>query len=114
MVSFYGDKGFIYKSNLSLRTAIRILKPILKFNASNEFELYDAISSIERLSIVFYLLVIMSFSIIGIGLRRYQKRKALESLQNPLKIICSSTVNLKAKKVFIITFILYGIFFSSR
>ena len=72
----------------------------------------DAISSIERLSIVFYLLVIMSFSIIGIGLRRYQKRKALESLQNPLKIICSSTVNLKAKKVFIITFILYGIFFS--
>ena len=44
MVSFYGDKGFIYKSNLSLRTAIRILKPILQFNASNEFELYDAIS----------------------------------------------------------------------
>ena len=52
MVSFYGDKGFIYKSNLSLRTAIRILKPILKFNASNEFELYDAISSIDWTNII--------------------------------------------------------------
>ena len=52
MVSFYGDKGFIYKSNLSLRTAIRILKPILKFNASNEFELYDAISSIDWTNIL--------------------------------------------------------------
>ena len=52
MVSFYGDKGFIYKSNLSLRTAIRILKPILKFNASNEFELYDATSSIDWTNII--------------------------------------------------------------
>lgn len=52
MVSFYGDKGFIYKSNLSLRTAIRILKPILKFNASNEFELYNAISSIDWTNIL--------------------------------------------------------------
>lgn len=27
-VSFFGDLGFLYKCNLSLRTAIRILKPI--------------------------------------------------------------------------------------
>jgi len=72
----------------------------------------DAISSIERLSIMFYVLIIISFSVIGIGLRRYQKRKAVEPSQNPLTIICSVTVNLKAKKVFIITFIIYGIFFS--
>ena len=30
-VSFVGDKGFMYKANLSLRTALRILKPIHKF-----------------------------------------------------------------------------------
>ena len=27
-VSFVGDKGFMYKANLGLRTAIKILKPI--------------------------------------------------------------------------------------
>ena len=26
-VSFFGDKGFLYKSNLCLRTALKILKP---------------------------------------------------------------------------------------
>ena len=72
----------------------------------------DAISSIERISIVFYILLIISFSAIGVGLRKYQKRKALEPSQNPLTIICSTTVNFKAKKVFILTFVLYGIFFS--
>jgi hypothetical protein len=72
----------------------------------------DAISSVERLSVMFYILIIISFGVIGIGLRRYQKRKAIEPSSNPLTIICSMTVNLKAKKVFIITFIIYGIFFS--
>ena len=72
----------------------------------------DAINSIERLSIVFYVLITVSFTVIGIGLRRYQKRKALEPSQNPLTVICSATLNLKAKKVFIITFVMYGIFFS--
>lgn len=28
MVSFYGDTGFMYKANLCLRTAVKILKPI--------------------------------------------------------------------------------------
>ena len=72
----------------------------------------DAISSIERISILFYVLIIISFTAIGIGLRRYQKRKALGSSQSPIAIICQTTINYKAKKVFIITFIIYGIFFS--
>ena len=72
----------------------------------------DAISSIERISVAFYIILLISFSAIGIGLRKYQKRKAVEPSQNPLTIICSATVNLKAKKTFVITFILYGIFFS--
>ena len=28
VVTFYGDKGFMYKANLALRTALKILKPI--------------------------------------------------------------------------------------
>ena len=40
-VSFKGDKGFMYKANLNIRTALRILKkPIAHFQAKNEKELY--------------------------------------------------------------------------
>tara|TARA_B100001540_G_scaffold304481_1_gene314269 strand:+ start:864 stop:2018 length:1155 start_codon:yes stop_codon:yes gene_type:complete len=42
-VEFVGDKGFMYKANLNLRTAIRILKPIFEFKARNEKELYRKI-----------------------------------------------------------------------
>ena len=35
----------------------------------------DAISSIERISVAFYIILLISFSAIGIGLRKYQKRK---------------------------------------
>jgi putative N6-adenine-specific DNA methylase len=40
-VSFSGDKGFMYKANLGLRTAIKILKPIHSFKVNNEQDLYD-------------------------------------------------------------------------
>lgn len=40
-VSFEGDTGFMYKANLSLRTALRILKPLHTFRARNERELYQ-------------------------------------------------------------------------
>ena len=42
-VSFVGDKGFMYKANLALRTAVKILKPIHSFRVKNEKELYDHI-----------------------------------------------------------------------
>lgn len=45
-VSFYGDKGFMYKSNLALRTAIKILKPIKSFRVINETDLYNKIKDI--------------------------------------------------------------------
>jgi putative N6-adenine-specific DNA methylase len=43
MVSFKGDKGFMYKANLSLRTALKILKPIY-FKANNEQALYKGVA----------------------------------------------------------------------
>lgn len=47
MVSFVGDTGFMYKANLALRTALKILKPIHHFRAVNELSLYKGIQSID-------------------------------------------------------------------
>jgi putative N6-adenine-specific DNA methylase len=47
MVSFKGDKGFMYKANLSLRTALKILKPIYFFKANNEQALYKGILGVN-------------------------------------------------------------------
>ena len=46
-VSFYGDKGFMYKANLSLRTALKILKPISEFHFSDINSFYDKIYKIR-------------------------------------------------------------------
>ena len=46
-VRFEGDKGFMYKANLSLRTAIKILKPIKQFKIFNEDDLYKKIYAIK-------------------------------------------------------------------
>lgn len=46
-VSFKGDKGFMYKANLSLRTALKILKPIYQFRAFNDQSLYKGIQEID-------------------------------------------------------------------
>lgn len=47
MVSFYGDKGFMYKANLALRTPLKILKPIKQFKVFNENSLYKGVQSID-------------------------------------------------------------------
>ena len=47
MVSFEGDLAMMYKANLCCRTALRILKPIFKFDASDPDELYDVVRDIE-------------------------------------------------------------------
>ena len=40
-VSFVGDKGFMYKANLCLRTALKILKPIHTATIESDNELYQ-------------------------------------------------------------------------
>jgi putative N6-adenine-specific DNA methylase len=46
-VSFQGDIGFMYKANLCLRTAIKIIKPIHSFSVRNENELYKNIYKMD-------------------------------------------------------------------
>ena len=47
MVSFEGDQEMLYKANLCCRTALRILKPIVMFNASSTDELYDYLRDLD-------------------------------------------------------------------
>lgn len=46
-VSFTGDLSIMYKANLWLRTALKVLIPIEKFRAKNESQLYDGIKKIN-------------------------------------------------------------------
>ncbi len=46
-VSFTGDKGFMYKANLCLRTALKVLVPLFSFTAYDEHELYHQIKKYE-------------------------------------------------------------------
>ena len=47
VVTFTGDKALMYKANFSLRTAIRILKPLSHFTAKSAEEVYDKIKEID-------------------------------------------------------------------
>ena len=46
-VSFFGDKGFMYKSNMSLRTALKIIKPIKEFRFKDLDDYYKNIYEIK-------------------------------------------------------------------
>lgn len=46
-VSFTANQMLLYKSNLWLRTALKVLKPIHTFKAKNEVELYKGIAQID-------------------------------------------------------------------
>lgn len=46
-VSFEGDTGFMYKANLCLRTALRILKPLSSFKVRHERELYQKVYALD-------------------------------------------------------------------
>jgi len=46
-VSFEGDKRVMYKVNLYVRTALKILIPLVKFKAINERDLYEEVRRIE-------------------------------------------------------------------
>ncbi len=59
-ITFEGDTGFMYKANLCLRTAIKIIKPIHSFSVHGETELYKKIYAFDWID---YLSVNTTFSI---------------------------------------------------
>ena len=72
----------------------------------------EAVLAIERLAVIFYVIIIMAFGVITFGLYRYHKQKALENNGGVLSIIAATTFNKKSRRIFLLTFIGYGIFFS--
>lgn len=46
-VYFTGNKELMYKANLYLRTALRILKPLANFKATNEYTFYHSIKRLK-------------------------------------------------------------------
>ena len=72
----------------------------------------DSLESIERLAIGFYVILFMSFGAIGYGIYRYHQRKVIENVHGILSIIAKTTMDAKSRKIFIVTFIAYGMFFS--
>ena len=51
-VYFEGDTGFMYKANLCLRTATKIIKPIATFKATNEDSLYRQVAQMDWTSLL--------------------------------------------------------------
>jgi len=72
----------------------------------------DSIQSIERVAIGFYLILLMSFGAIGYGIYRYHQRKITENKQNVLTTIAKLTRDSKSRKIFVVTSLAYGMFFS--
>ena len=72
----------------------------------------DSVQSIERLAIGFYVILLMSFGTIGYGIYRYHQRKSMENTNGILTIIAKTTMNSRSRKIFVATFIAYGMFFS--
>ena len=46
-VAFRGDRALLYRANLWLRTAVRVLRPILEADVASPDDLYDAVRSID-------------------------------------------------------------------
>ena len=91
--------------------AITVLFLIYARSSSLELTI-EAIAVLERLAIVFYIILIMSFVAISFGLYRYHNQKVFENKEGMLSIIATVTLNKKSRRIFILTFIGYGIFFS--
>jgi len=71
-----------------------------------------AIDSIQRIAYGFYITLVAAFGAIAIGLYRYCKGKTLGKQKDLSTIIALTVWNSKSRKIFVATFIGYGIFFS--
>jgi len=72
----------------------------------------SAIDSIQRIAYGFYILLIVSFGAIAFGMYRYHREKVENQGKDLSTIIALTTWNSKSRKIFVATFIGYGIFFS--
>lgn len=72
----------------------------------------SAINSIQRIAYGFYITLVASFGAIAFGMYRYHKAKIENKGKDLTRIIAIVTWNPKSRKIFVATFIGYGIFFA--
>ncbi len=72
----------------------------------------EAIDTLLRLANMFYVLLLLAFGAIAYGMYIYHRQKVIQNKADLSSIIAIATWNRKSKKIFIITCITYGIFFS--
>ncbi len=72
----------------------------------------DALNSIQRIAYGFYITLAAAFGAIAFGMYRYHKEKVVNKGKGLTTIIALTTWNSKSRKIFVATFIGYGLFFS--
>ena len=76
----------------------------------------DAIHVVQRMAYMFYVVMAAAFGAMAYGMYKYHAAKVEQwrlGLQNDLSaVIAMSTWNSKSRRIFAVTFVAYGIFFS--
>ena len=72
----------------------------------------DALNSIQRIAYGFYITLVAAFGAIAFGMYRYHREKVENKAKDLTTIIALATWNSKSRKIFVSTFIGYGLFFS--
>lgn len=71
----------------------------------------DAIGTIQRIAYGFYIALAASLGAIALGLYKYHTAKA-GSGGGLLGIVAAATLNKESRRIFVVTFAVYGVFFS--
>ena len=101
------DRSFIILGFVSIAILFLLYSRIQDLSVTLEL-----VESLNRLAVGFYVLLLISFGSIGYGLYRYHQHKAVKKWDGLLSIIAQITSNNKSRKIFIVTFVAYGMFFS--
>ena len=72
----------------------------------------SALDSIQRIAYGFYITLVAAFGAIAFGMYRFHKEKVVNKGNGLTTIIALATWNSKSRKIFVATFIGYGVFFS--
>ncbi len=72
----------------------------------------SAIDAIQRIAYGFYVILLVSFGAIALGMYRYHREKAENKGRDLSSIIAMTTWNPKSRRIFVAVFAGYGIFFS--
>jgi len=72
----------------------------------------NALDPTQRIAYGFYITLVATFGAIAFGMYRYHKEKVENKGHDLSTIIALATWNSKSRKIFVATFIVYGIFFS--